>query len=97
MLDASCAPGGAREALDARPGPNDLTLGSRYGFVRVALQHGAHLIPVFTVGENDLYQQALPNPPGSLIRWVQDSMMQVCGVVFLCVMIGSVWSSAVLD
>jgi hypothetical protein len=108
--------------------PQDLTLGSRFGFVRLAIQHGAHLIPgtilvvgwslykhsrnvctgmstsnvnvhgclinragdavgatcfvfesraVFTFGENDLYKQALPNPPGSIVRYIQETMMSV--------------------
>lgn len=30
----------------------------RRGFVRLALQHGASLVPVFHFGENDLYVQA---------------------------------------
>jgi hypothetical protein len=45
--------GGAAEALDARPGANDLTLGRRLGFVRIAMENGAKLLPVFSFGEND--------------------------------------------
>jgi 2-acylglycerol O-acyltransferase 2 len=40
-------------ALDARPGANDLTLGRRLGFVRIAMENGAKLLPVFSFGEND--------------------------------------------
>ena len=43
--------GGAREALDARPGTNDLTLGSRFGFVRLAMQvcYCVRLISIYCV------------------------------------------------
>jgi 1-acyl-sn-glycerol-3-phosphate acyltransferase len=49
--------GGAREALDAVPGKMDLTLNSRNGFFRLALRHGALLIPALSFGENDLFEQ----------------------------------------
>eukprot|EP00455_Lapot_gusevi_P053639 TRINITY_DN841_c0_g1_i2.p1 TRINITY_DN841_c0_g1~~TRINITY_DN841_c0_g1_i2.p1 ORF type:complete len:350 (+),score=47.74 TRINITY_DN841_c0_g1_i2:98-1147(+) len=71
--------GGAAEALDSRPGTNDLTLGRRLGFARLALEHGASLIPVFTFGETDVYEQAVPNPPGSIVRWIQEKMMSWFG------------------
>mmetsp|Transcript_2982 Transcript_2982/g.10695 ORF Transcript_2982/g.10695 Transcript_2982/m.10695 type:complete len:397 (+) Transcript_2982:48-1238(+) len=50
-------PGGAAEALDARPGRCDLTLRKRSGFFRIALQHGAKLVPVYSFGENELYDR----------------------------------------
>jgi 2-acylglycerol O-acyltransferase 2 len=71
--------GGAKEALDSRPGTNDLTLSTRLGFVRLAMQNGAHLIPVYTFGETDVYAQVLPNPPGSLVRWVQEKLLDWFG------------------
>lgn len=49
--------GGAKEALDAAPGKMDLTISSRNGFFRLALRHGALLIPVISFGENELFQQ----------------------------------------
>ena len=64
--------GGAEEALDARPGTNDLTLQRRLGFVRLALEHGADLVPVFSFGENELFVQIAPNPPGSPLRNAQE-------------------------
>ncbi|KAK7247660.1 2-acylglycerol O-acyltransferase [Aureococcus anophagefferens] len=49
-------PGGAAESLDASPAAaRVLTLRKRNGFFRIALQHGAKLVPVFSFGENDLY------------------------------------------
>ncbi len=71
--------GGAAEALDARPGTYDLTLSHRFGFIRLAMENGASLIPVFTFGENDVYKQLVPNPPNSLIRRVQDRLLDWLG------------------
>ncbi|DBA86491.1 hypothetical protein WJX79_000956 [Trebouxia sp. C0005] len=47
--------GGASEALLAAPGTMDLILNKRKGFIRVALTTGAHLVPVISFGENDLF------------------------------------------
>jgi len=69
-LNCMIVVGGAREALDARPGHVDLTLKCRSGFVRLALQHGARLVPVFTFGENELWTQ-IDNAPGSVLRRFQ--------------------------
>lgn len=49
--------GGAAEALDAHPGRHELTLKNRKGFVREALLTGAHLVPVYSFGENDVFGQ----------------------------------------
>jgi len=71
--------GGADEALNARPNSADLTLDSRHGFVRLALEHGASLVPVYSFGENDLFTQLIPNPPGSKMRAFQDKMKDIFG------------------
>jgi hypothetical protein len=71
--------GGAEEALDARPGRADLKLATRFGFVKLALRHGAGLIPVFGFGENDLYDQLVPNPPGSVVRDIQTRLKDILG------------------
>ncbi|KAJ3274355.1 diacylglycerol O-acyltransferase 1 [Borealophlyctis nickersoniae] len=62
--------GGAKEALGAHPYTNDIILKKRMGFVKMALEHGASLVPVFSFGENDIWNQ-IPNPPGSLVRSFQ--------------------------
>lgn len=67
--------GGAAEALDARPHTSDLTLYRRLGFIRLAMEHGADLIPVYTFGENNAYKQMVPNPPGSRVREWQEWLM----------------------
>ncbi|EGT49230.1 hypothetical protein CAEBREN_11471 [Caenorhabditis brenneri] len=63
--------GGAAEALEAHPGKHNLTLATRKGFVREALKTGAHLVPVYAFGENDIYKQ-IDNPEGSMLRKMQE-------------------------
>ena len=71
--------GGSKEALDARPSSDyRLTLKSRKGFVKIALANGASLVPVFSFGENDLYEQ-VPNPRGSILRSVQTILQKKMG------------------
>ncbi|XP_005395549.1 PREDICTED: 2-acylglycerol O-acyltransferase 1 isoform X2 [Chinchilla lanigera] len=67
--------GGAKESLDAHPGTFMLYLRQRKGFVKLALTHGAYLVPVFSFGENDLYKQ-IHNPKGSWLRNVQDRLQR---------------------
>lgn len=50
--------GGGREAMLTRPGHLDLLLGSRKGFVKIALETGASLVPVIGFGENNCYMCA---------------------------------------
>ncbi|KAF3078527.1 diacylglycerol O-acyltransferase 1, variant 4 [Orbilia oligospora] len=50
--------GGAQESLFAKPG--NMTLKMRKGFLRVAVRTGAHLVPVLSFGENDLFDQLIP-------------------------------------
>ncbi|KAF1763020.1 hypothetical protein GCK72_011285 [Caenorhabditis remanei] len=71
--------GGAAESLDAHPGKHELTLLSRKGFVREALLTGAQLVPVYSFGENDVFEQAA-NPPGSRLRKWQDTLRKSMGM-----------------
>ncbi|KAG8201274.1 hypothetical protein JTE90_016760 [Oedothorax gibbosus] len=70
--------GGAAEALDAHPGVASLILKKRKGFVRLALKHGASLVPVFAFGENEIFEQ-VENRQGSFLRRMQDKMKNVFG------------------
>ncbi|CAF1609588.1 unnamed protein product [Didymodactylos carnosus] len=71
--------GGAKEALDAHPSSNYiLTLKNRKGFVKIALANGASLVPVFSFGENDLYEQ-VANPRGSKLRTLQTILQKKMG------------------
>ncbi|EPY27166.1 2-acylglycerol O-acyltransferase 2 [Strigomonas culicis] len=47
--------GGAEESLVAQPNRNDLVLHKRKGFIKIALQEGASLVPVYGFGENSVY------------------------------------------
>ncbi|KDQ26471.1 hypothetical protein PLEOSDRAFT_1057032 [Pleurotus ostreatus PC15] len=70
--------GGAAESLSARPGTADLTLRRRLGFIKIAIQHGADLVPVFSFGENDIYQQ-MPNERGTTIYALQKKFQSIFG------------------
>jgi 1-acyl-sn-glycerol-3-phosphate acyltransferase len=48
-------PGGLREAVKPRELRYRLLWGHRYGFVRAALRHGAPLVPVVSLGADDLF------------------------------------------
>ncbi|KAL6052944.1 Diacylglycerol O-acyltransferase 2 [Balamuthia mandrillaris] len=50
-------PGGSAELLESQPGTNVLVLKNRKGFIRLALQFGCDLVPVYAFGANELYQQ----------------------------------------
>ncbi|XP_038842426.1 2-acylglycerol O-acyltransferase 2-A-like isoform X2 [Salvelinus namaycush] len=76
---AVVAVGGAPEALDARPGALTLQILNRKGFIKLALKHGAQLVPVFSFGENELFDQ-MTNPAGSPLRWLQDHLQRLMGV-----------------
>lgn len=66
-------PGGATEALYARPGGNVVYIRNRKGFVHLALQTGSALVPVYSFGETDSYGQLSDGLPlvGSIKRRFQ--------------------------
>lgn len=71
--------GGAQEALDAHRNEDvSLTLNTRRGFIRIALETGADLVPVFSFGENDTFEQSA-NPPGSKVREFQERTKKTLG------------------
>ncbi|RPD58967.1 DAGAT-domain-containing protein [Lentinus tigrinus ALCF2SS1-7] len=70
--------GGAAESLSAHPGTADLTLRKRLGFIKVAIQHGADLVPVFSFGENDIYRQ-MPNEKGTTLYSLQKKFQNMFG------------------
>ena len=47
--------GGEEESLWTTPGTDMVVLNKRKGFVRLALQHGAHLVPVMGIGNTDMF------------------------------------------
>jgi len=58
--------GGEEESILTEKGQDIVVLRKRKGFVRLALSHGAALVPVFGVGNSDLYQVRM----GSFIDWI---------------------------
>lgn len=49
--------GGASEVLNARPGQYNILMSRRKGFIRMALERGVDLVPVYSFGENDVWHQ----------------------------------------
>ena len=70
--------GGSAESLMSRPGHVHLYLRKRFGFIKIALQEGRPVVPVFAFGEHQLFTQD-ENPKGSIIRWFQDSVQKFTG------------------
>ncbi|XP_066993214.2 2-acylglycerol O-acyltransferase 2-A isoform X2 [Anabrus simplex] len=71
--------GGASEALESKPGTYRIILKRRKGFIRLAIKHGAPLVPVFSFGETDIFDQ-MDNPEGSWLRWLQKRCQKITGV-----------------
>uniref|UniRef100_A0A4W4FUQ6 Acyltransferase n=1 Tax=Electrophorus electricus TaxID=8005 RepID=A0A4W4FUQ6_ELEEL len=70
--------GGAAESLDCVPGQNCVTLKNRKGFVKLALQKGADLVPVYSFGENEAYHQVIFEE-GSWRRYLQRKLQKLLG------------------
>ncbi|XP_044079672.1 2-acylglycerol O-acyltransferase 3b isoform X2 [Siniperca chuatsi] len=70
--------GGAAESLASSPGVNIVVMRQRKGFVRVALEFGADLVPVYSFGENELFRQVIFSD-GSLGRRLQDLFKKIMG------------------
>jgi len=70
--------GGASESLDGRPHEINLILKKRKGFIKLALQHGAHLVPVFSFGENELYIITRPDD-NSFAKKIQVKFQELTG------------------
>ena len=71
--------GGAQEALYARPGNYRLVLNKRKGFVKIAIQTGIPLVPVFSFGETEIFDQ-FSNEPGTFLRAYQDFVKKWTGI-----------------
>ena len=72
------AVGGSQEVLNARPGSYRVVLKNRKGFIKLAITTGASIVPVFSFGENDIYNQ--PNyKPGSKALKFQEWFKKATG------------------
>uniref|UniRef100_A0AAY4EN75 Acyltransferase n=1 Tax=Denticeps clupeoides TaxID=299321 RepID=A0AAY4EN75_9TELE len=81
--------GGAEESLACAPGINTVVMRNRKGFVRLALECGADLVPVYSFGENELYKQVVL-PEGSWGRRLQALFKQIMGFA-PCLFLGERW------
>ncbi|XP_055055808.2 2-acylglycerol O-acyltransferase 3b isoform X1 [Misgurnus anguillicaudatus] len=81
--------GGAEESLASSPGVNTVVMRQRKGFVRLALEHGADLVPVYSFGENELFAQVVFSE-GSVGRRLQALFKHVMGFA-PCLFTGERW------
>uniref|UniRef100_UPI00398EECCD diacylglycerol O-acyltransferase 2-like n=1 Tax=Pristiophorus japonicus TaxID=55135 RepID=UPI00398EECCD len=70
--------GGAAESMSGRPGEHAVLLKNRKGFIRMAVQHGADLVPMYSFGENDIFDQVI-FAPNSWMRWFQLKFQKYVG------------------
>jgi len=54
-LDLALVPGGFEEAVLAHPGTNELFMSRNLGWIKHAMRGGYGVVPVFSFGENELY------------------------------------------
>ena len=71
-------PGGATEALYTVPDVDVLYLKKRKGFVRLAIQHGASLVPIFSFNEANTYNQLSINIPA--VKWAKTKFQAIFGM-----------------
>ncbi|XP_034934957.1 2-acylglycerol O-acyltransferase 2-A-like [Chelonus insularis] len=72
--------GGAAEALMSRPSTYRTLCNKRKGFVKIALKTGTPLVPVFSFGETDLFDQIVA-PKNSLLNRIQEFFRKNVGVI----------------
>jgi 2-acylglycerol O-acyltransferase 2 len=71
--------GGAQEALNARPGVYKLVLKKRKGFIKIAIETGASLVPIFSFNEVEVFDQP-SNDSGTKTRQFQDFFKKWTGI-----------------
>ena len=65
--------GGEKEQLMTSSGENKIYLNSRKGFLKLALEHGAHLVPMYAFGENETYT-CVNNLAPQFQKWLQENL-----------------------
>ncbi|XP_026189887.1 diacylglycerol O-acyltransferase 2 [Cyclospora cayetanensis] len=71
--------GGAKEAFLGGPRLNDLVLHRRKGFFEIALQTGSWLIPVYSLGENDMYERLTEGMLSCFLTFISRKTMGLFG------------------
>ncbi|PNW85796.1 hypothetical protein CHLRE_03g205050v5 [Chlamydomonas reinhardtii] len=77
---AVLVPGGVQEVLNMEHGKEVAYLSSRTGFVRLAVQHGAPLVPVWAFGQTRAYSWFRPGPP-LVPTWLVERISRAAGAV----------------
>ncbi|CAG5107847.1 Similar to mogat2-a: 2-acylglycerol O-acyltransferase 2-A (Xenopus laevis) [Cotesia congregata] len=72
--------GGAAEALNCKPSTYRIIYNKRKGFIRMALKTGAPLVPVFSFGETDIYDQVNAKE-NSFLHNFQQTMKNYTGLI----------------
>ncbi|XP_023346005.1 2-acylglycerol O-acyltransferase 1 [Eurytemora carolleeae] len=70
--------GGAEESMFASQTQVSLVLNKRKGFIKIALQHGAQLVPTFSFGEAYIYN-IRSTQPGTWIYTLQEKFKNMVG------------------
>uniref|UniRef100_A0A8C8LXK6 Acyltransferase n=1 Tax=Oncorhynchus tshawytscha TaxID=74940 RepID=A0A8C8LXK6_ONCTS len=81
--------GGAAESLLSLPGVNTVVMKQRKGFVRVALEFGANLVPVYSYGENNIFRQVIFSE-GS-VGWRFQQLFKKIMSFSPCLFVGEHW------
>lgn len=77
---AVLVPGGVQEVLYMEHGKEVMYLSTRTGFVRLAIKHGAPLVPVFAFGQTRTYDWVRPGPP-LVPNWLVERVSRTFGAV----------------
>lgn len=77
-VSVAVTPGGWREAQHLQT--YNLVLARRHGFVALAMEAGAQLVPVLCLGEQDLV--GAPEPGFLVLKWMVSSRPHPVRVVF---------------
>ena len=72
--------GGEKEQLMTEPWKHKIYLSSRKGFIKLALQHGIPLVPMYCFGENECYSEI--NLFFSFRKWLQNKFKIVVPFVY---------------
>ena len=75
-------PGGAKEAIYAMPGTFTVNIKKRKGFIRMALRHGADLVPVIAFGENEVYAR-LDQSRHRMVKVIEQTLTKVFDILHL--------------